>query len=308
MDMETDMETGRETGRETAAAKDTDRGTATIPRFDAGVSAEALADALRECGCAIVERLVPDELCDRILSELTPHLETTPVGGDDFTGANTRRTGALLARCPSSVEMIAHPLILDVTDAVLWGPKTTFQLHLTQAITIGPGADAQYLHRDQWCFDFFPFPGDIDVEVSTIWALHDFTEENGATRVVPGSHTAEDPRVFRPADTQPAVMPKGSVVLYTGRTVHGGGANVTADQWRTGINVDYVLGWLRQEENQYLSVPLEVVRGLPERVQKLMGYAMGAYALGYVDDVRDPITVLQPDAGAGAAQSFGGTV
>src|SRR5207344_485177 len=122
---------------------------------------------------------------------------------------------ALLARAPSTADMIAHPLVLDVADEVLWAKKTTFQLHLTQAITIGPGADPQYLHRDQWCFDFFPFPDDMHVEVSTIWALTDFTEANGATRVVPGSHGTADPRAWTPADTVAAEMPRGSVVLYT---------------------------------------------------------------------------------------------
>ena len=89
-------------------------------------------------------------------------------------------------------------------------------------------------------------------------------------------------------------MPRGSVVLYTGRTVHGGGANTT-DAWRTGVNVDYVLGWLRQEENQYLSVPQDIAAELPEDLLRLMGYARGAYALGYVDDLRDPISVVRPD-------------
>jgi ectoine hydroxylase-related dioxygenase (phytanoyl-CoA dioxygenase family) len=83
-------------------------------------------------------------------------------------------------------------------------------------------------------------------------------------------------------------------VMYTGSTVHGGGANATEDE-RLGVNVDYTLGWLRQEENQYLSVPREVAAALPERVQRLMGYAMGSYALGYIDDVRDPICALRPD-------------
>jgi ectoine hydroxylase-related dioxygenase (phytanoyl-CoA dioxygenase family) len=262
-----------------------------IPRFDATATSSEVAVALRERGVAIVERLAPDELCDRVESELAPHIAATPTGGDEFTGAHTRRTGALLARAPSSVEMIAHPLVLDVADAVLWEKKTTFQLHLTQAITIGPGADAQYLHRDQWCFDFFAFPDDMQVEVSTIWSLIDFTEANGATRVIPDSHLSDDPRGYTLADTVPAVMPRGSVVLYTGRTVHGGGPN-TSSETRTGVNVDYVLGWLRQEENQYLSVPIEVVRTLPTRVQQLMGYTLGAYALGYVDDVRNPMRLL----------------
>jgi ectoine hydroxylase-related dioxygenase (phytanoyl-CoA dioxygenase family) len=276
-----------------------------IPRFNSSATANDVATALRERGAAIVERLAPDELCDRVERELEPHIAATPTGGDEFTGANTRRTGALLARAPSAVDMIAHPLVLDAADKVLWEKKTTFQLHLTQAITIGPGAEPQYLHRDQWCFDFFPFPDDMQVEVSTIWALCDFTEANGATRVVPGSHLDGDPRALTHADTVPAEMPRGSVVLYTGRTVHGGGAN-TSDQWRTGVNVDYVLGWLRQEENQYLSVPIEIARQLPERVQRLMGYEMGAYALGYIDDVRNPMHLLRFDSDANddAASSF----
>jgi len=192
------------------------------------------------------------------------------------------------------VELIAHPLVLEVADAVLWPSKTTFQLHLTQAISVGPGAEAQMLHRDQWCFDFFDFPDDMQVEVSSIWALDDFTEANGATRVAPFSHLpGVDARSVSPADTVAAEMPRGSIVLYTGRTVHGGGANET-NCVRTGINVDYVLGWLRQEENQYLSVPIDVVRTLPERVQRLMGYELGAYALGYVDDLRNPMALLDP--------------
>jgi ectoine hydroxylase-related dioxygenase (phytanoyl-CoA dioxygenase family) len=263
-----------------------------IPRFPASAQVDEVAEALGEVGCAVVEELAPPELCDRVSAELDPHVESTPPGRDDFTGRSTRRTGALIARAPASVEMIAHPLVLGAADAVLWPHKTTIQLHLTQSICIGPGSPAQALHRDQWAFDFFPFPDEVEVELGTIWALNDFTTQNGATRIVPGSNKAIDAGVFGPDDTVAAEMPRGSVVLYTGRTVHGGGAN-TSDQPRIGVNVDYVLGWLRQEENQYLSVPLEVVRDLPEPVQRLMGYSLGAYALGYIDDVRDPITLLR---------------
>lgn len=265
-----------------------------IPRFTPDASAADVVVGMQEAGVAIVERLASDELCDRVMSELTPWIAATPHGRDDFTGRTTRRTGGLLGRSRASAELVAHPLVLEVVDGVLWERKTSFQLHLTQAITIEPGAPAQFLHRDQWCFDFFEFPPDVQVEVATIWALTDFTETNGSTRVVPGSHEWEPVTPAQLADgveTVPTVMPRGSVVLYTGRTVHGGGANV-GDTPRTGVNVDYVLGWLRQEENQYLSVPREVVRTLPERVQRLMGYAMGAYALGYIDDVRDPMSVL----------------
>jgi ectoine hydroxylase-related dioxygenase (phytanoyl-CoA dioxygenase family) len=275
-----------------------------LPRFAPDTPAAPVVEALRTHGAAVVERLASEELCDRIDRELAPHLAATRPGRDGFEGSRTRRPGALLARAPSSVDLIANDLVLEVADAVLWPQKSTFQLHLTQAICIGPGETAQVLHRDQWAFDFFEFPADVEVELSTIWALTDFTEANGATRIALGCNHLPDAAVrdVDPADTVAAEMPRGSVVLYTGRTVHGGGANVS-DADRIGINVDYVLGWLRQEENQYLSVPREVAAALPERVQRLMGYQMGAYALGYMDDLRDPIRFLQ-DADADEAPTF----
>jgi ectoine hydroxylase-related dioxygenase (phytanoyl-CoA dioxygenase family) len=274
----------------------------TIPRFAADVGAEDVSAALRDHGVVIIERLADAELCDRIRSELEPWLAETPTGGDDFAGHNTRRTGALLTRCPSSVAMVAHPLILDVVDRTLWAKKSTFQLHLTQSIAVGPESPSQMLHRDHWCFDFFPFPPDIDVEVSSIWALDDFTTENGATRVVPDSH--REPHGVRYTDdaSVPAEMPRGSIVLYLGSTFHGAGTN-QSDRVRIGVNVDYVLGWLRQEENQYLSYSLDEVRRFPERVQRLLGYEVGAYALGYIDGGRSPMELLDPKR-AKAAQSF----
>ncbi len=273
-----------------------------IPRLDAAATAEEISAALIAEGCAIVERLAPPELCDRVGDELAPWIDATPYGEDDFSGPATRRTGALLARSDAAVQLIAHPLVLDAVDSTLWPAKSNFQLHLTQAITLSPGAAAQAMHRDHWCFDFFPFPADVDLEVATIWALTDFTEENGATRVVPGSHR-DAGGADRSAEAEVATMPRGSVVLYVGGTVHGGGEN-TSDQDRIGINVDYAAAFLRQEENQYLSVPLDRVRQLPERVQRLMGYQLGAFALGYVDDVRDPRELLDGDGSEPSRSGF----
>ena len=262
-----------------------------IPRFGASAEPTEVVAALKEHGCAIVEELVSPDVMAEVESELRPYIEETPFGADDFSGSNTRRTGALLARSRASQALIANPLVLAAVDGALWESKSSYQLHLTQAIAIGPGSEAQQIHRDHWCFDFFPFPPEVDVEVGTMWALTDFTEENGATRIVPDSHRTTG-MPFTPADTLPAEMPAGSVVLYLGGCVHGGGANRSNDV-RIGINVDYVLGWLRQEENQYLSVPHDIARELPEDIQRLMGYRLGAFALGYVDDVRDPIEVLR---------------
>src|SRR4051812_581745 len=254
-------------------------------------------------GAAIIEHLLDDETCDRLRDELAPWIDKTPAGADEFSGLSTRRTGALLARSVAARDLIAHPLVLDAVDKVLWPRKTTFQLHLTQVITIGPGSPAQQLHRDQWCFDFFEFPDDMQVEVGSMFALDEFTEANGATRVAIGSHRDKvDLKTAGGYATVPAEMPRGSIVLYTGRTVHGGGPN-NSDADRTGVNVDYALGWLRQEENQYLSVPPEIAKDLPDDLLRLMGYQHGAYALGYIDDCRDPIAALRPTEGT--AQSFG---
>ena len=274
----------------------------TIPRYGNDTNAETVSAALREHGAVIIERLIDEATCDRLHAELQPWLDATPKGADDFSGRNTRRTGGLLTRAPSSAELVAHPLVLDVVDRTLWPKKTTFQLHLTQSIAIGPGSPAQFLHRDHWCFDFFPFPRDVDVEVSTIWALTDFTEERGATRVVPDSHRTEDEVRYTPEESVPAEMPRGSVVLYLGSTVHGGGEN-RSDQVRIGINVDYVLGWLRQEENQYLTYTLDEVRTFPERIQRLIGYEPGAYALGYIEGGRSPMALLS-DEPLADTQSF----
>ena len=268
-----------------------------VPRVDGRTADVAdVARLVAERGVCIVERLVDDATCDAVLDDLRPHLDAVRPGADDFEGRSTRRVGGILGRSPSAVGLVANELVLDVADRVLGPDKSTFQLHLTQAIAIGPDSPAQALHRDQWCFDFHAFPPDMVVEVSTIWALTDFTEATGATRVVPDSHRSAEVTATD-ADAVPAEMPRGSVVIYTGSTVHGGGAN-RSDETRVGLNVDYTLGWLRQEENQYLSVPTEVARTLPERVQRLMGYSLGSYALGYVDDLRDPISVLRPDRGS----------
>jgi hypothetical protein len=276
-------------------------------------SPEAVAEAVKSDGAVIVDRLAPLALMDRIRDELASYMAATPTGPDDFSGSNTRRTGALIARSPACRELVAHPLSLATTGHVL-GHATNFQLHLTQVIAIGGGESAQPIHRDQWAFGFFPFPKGYDVQCNTIWAQSDFTEANGATRVVLGSNAADDGVVFHQADTEPAEMARGSALFYSGSVYHGGGAN-QSDTPRVGINITYNVAWLRQEENQYLSVPREVAETLPVELLRLMGYDRGAYALGYIDDLRDPIEAVRPgigrvgfgntDAKTAAAEVFG---
>ena len=259
----------------------------------ASASADHATAVLREDGATIIDSVQSHDEMDSDAAELAPWIASTPFGPDDFSGRRTKRTGGLVARSPKCRELVMHPLVLGTAERFL-DHATSFQLHLTQVIAIGPGEPAQTIHRDQWAFDFFPFPKGYDVQCNTIWAMTDFTEENGATRVIPGSNQFEDRLTFIENDTVPAEMTKGSVLIYSGSVYHGGGAN-RSQHTRTGINITYNLSWLRQEENQYLAVPLEVARTLPVELLRLIGYRRGAYALGYVDDLRDPIEVVRPD-------------
>ncbi len=271
-----------------------------LPVLEADASPDEVEAALRTAGCVVVRELAPASLLESIEHELEPFLDETPVGGDEFTGVHTRRTGSLLARSESFRDLAAHPVVVGALDHVLGDHATSYQLHLTQVIEIGPGEPAQYVHRDQWAFDFFPFPAGFEVECHTMWAMSEFTAANGATRVIPGSHKWEDKLRLTEADTIPAEMPKGSVLLYLGSLYHGGGAN-RSEMPRRGINVGYTLSWLRQEENQYLACPPEVARTLPESLARLAGYAPGAYALGYYGDLRDPMEALHGASKARAA-------
>ncbi len=263
-------------------------------------SADEIHAVLASDAAVIVDELADVEVIDRIAEEMAPFIAATPVGSDDFSGRFTTRTGALVARSPSSHGLIAHPTILDVTGQLLHRAHS-FQLHLTQVIAIGPGSPGQSIHRDQWAFDFFDFPADYDVQCNTIWAMTDFTESNGATRLMPGSQHLENSFEYTVADTVPAEMTKGSCLIYTGKVYHGGGEN-RSDMTRMGLNITYDVGWLRQEENQYLSVPREIAKTLSDDMLRLIGYRIGSYALGYIDDVRDPIEAIR---GRSGSMSFG---
>lgn len=268
--------------------------TLTVSRLDRTATPEEVAEALRRDGCCVVERLVDGEVLDQVRAEVEPHVEATRFGRDNFSGTATRRTGALIARSPTfRQQLVVHPLVLGTAKEVLGPYAPRIQLHLTQVIDIGPEETGQMIHRDQWAFDF-SFPAGMECLCNTMWAMTDFTERNGGTRVIPGSNHWDDK--LKPAyeDTLGIAMPKGSALFYTGSVYHGGGAN-NSDERRLGINVAYTLSWLRQEENQYLACPPEVARDLPIGLLRLIGYSMGGYALGYFGDVQDPLEALGID-------------
>lgn len=254
------------------------------------VSASEVVQCLREHGYAIIDKLVPGTAMDRIAEELEPYTAVTPFGPDSILGRRTKRTGGLIARSMGARELILNPTILETTRSFL-SHATTFQIHCTQVVSIHPGARAQTLHQDEVAWDMFPFPNDYHVQCNTLWAMTDYSEKMGATRIVPGSHRAGRSVEFEIEASFPAEMEKGSVLIYDGKVYHGGGANCS-DQVRSAINLTYALGWLRQEENQFLSCPLEIASTLSEELLRLMGYQCGAFALGYVHGFEDPMTVL----------------
>ncbi|MEM8924823.1 MAG: phytanoyl-CoA dioxygenase family protein [Actinomycetota bacterium] len=261
-----------------------------LRRFEPDTDPERIAEHVRRYGYAIVDDVAPTGLLDRIDAEARPWIDASDPGRDVYDGRHTRRTGALVARVPAVRQLIMHPLALGVAGHVM-AQATTFQLHLTQLIAIGPGESAQQLHRDQMAFDFYPFPPDYHAQCNTMWALTDFTAENGATHVAPGTGAMDDETAAAVAPLQ-AEMRRGGVLFYDGKVLHGGGANRSTGD-RVGINLTYCVGWVRQEENQYLACPPEVARTLDDDLLRLMGYQQGAFALGYVGDQTDPQAALR---------------
>lgn len=261
-----------------------------LTHFDPTTDPTVVAAFLREHGYAIVDDVIDEATMDALDAEATPWIDGSAAGRDEYDGRHTRRTGMLIARCPTSRLLVNHPLAVGVARELL-AQATTIQLHLTQIISIAPGETAQKLHRDQMAFDFYPFAADYHVQCNTMWALTDFTAANGATQVIPDSSAVDDATGLAMPLFQ-AEMRRGSVLFYEGKVLHGGGANVS-DGERRGVNITYAVGWVRQEENQYLACPPEVARTLDDDLLKLMGYQQGAFALGYVGDQQDPLSLLR---------------
>ena len=207
----------------------------------------------------------------------------------EFYGARTIRFDGLPAKSKTFWTIMEQSFMTRVADELLLPNCDDYLLNTGQLIQIGPGETVQSLHRDEDAWSYYKQPKPL-LEVEAMFALTDFTVENGATQVVPGSHLWEPDREAQPDEIQRAVMGAGSALLYLGNAIHGGGANTTTDQWRRGMFFGFVVGWLRTEENMFLTVPLEAVRAMPTRVQELLGYKAHG-AIGVVD-VGSPMALL----------------
>ena len=239
---------------------------------------------LEENGYVILEGVLDREQQKALRGALEPHFERRLFGRNPFEGHNTQRVYGLLAKSRLFDALVAHPAVMAACEATL-GPG--FLLSVAHAILIHPGEVAQSLHHDD---SFYPLPRPRKaLGVSTIWALDDFTEDNGATRIVPGSHRFHGEEADESA-AQPVIMPAGSVLIFLGTLYHGGGANRSAGT-RLGLTIQYCPPWARQQENFILGVSADEVPDLSPRLQELIGYGIHPPFMGHVDG-RHPLKAL----------------
>ncbi|MCH2169713.1 phytanoyl-CoA dioxygenase family protein [Myxococcota bacterium] len=255
------------------------------------LDARALAECIRETGFVILEDAIAPEFVTDLISVIDRLHDDlgTPFGTNEFLGERSRRIFNLLTRDPLFRHVPTHPAVLSVAQAVL-DPECL--LSSLTAIEMNPGETAQPLHADDGSYRIpKPHPA---YNCIAIWALTDFTPENGGTLVVPGSHLRErGPSRSESVPTESITMRAGSVVVYHGSLWHGGGANLT-EQRRMGIVCNYCAGFLRQEESQLLAIPPEQVAEFTPELRKLVGYGTYRGLLGHVDQ-RDPASLVDPD-------------
>ena len=256
-----------------------------IKHVSADTPVEDILSILEEDAGLIIDDFLTSESINLIKEDLKPYLTVTRNGQDEFTGFETKRVGALMARSKTCQDLALNPLINNMADGFLGPHCENYQLHFTSAIQIGPSETSQILHRDRGVWGGF-IPRRIETQLSTVWAISDFTQENGATQAVPGSHRWDKNREPLPEEIAYAEMKAGSVFIYTGSVLHGGGTNNT-DSPRLGVFLHYAPGWLRQEENQYLSCPPSIAKDLDPKLRDLMGYSQGGYVLGFYTDPTD---------------------
>lgn len=246
-----------------------------------------------ERGYTVVEGAIDLDLVDALVDDLDRLVHDLAVvpASNAFEGTRTTRVYNLLAHGPHFEQIPVHPTILPICEGVLDPGLLVSSL---SSIAIGPGETAQPIHADD---QVLPLPKPHPATVcNTMWALTDFTEANGATRVIPGSHRADhSPDLARAYDSVPAEMPRGSVLVWHGSLWHGGGANTTS-QRRIGIAMNYCAGYIRQQENQQLGISRETVARFPRRLQELVGYGIYRGLIGHIDKQVPAAVLLGSDA------------
>lgn len=278
---------------------------APLVTLPASATIDQVADVLRRDGGVIIANMIDSTVLERFSADLEPFLSRVPFGEKSFTGARTRRCAALFAKSLATADLLMQPHFLGACEQILADDfsypvaggtatvRTTLQVSVTQAIQIWPGQVAQRLHRDDY-LHHRRHPGP-DSQVQVLYAATDFTAQNGATLVVPGSHLWDDTRVPCLDEAVPALMSRNSGLIYLGSTYHGGGQNRTENELRTAVIISLARGYLRQEENQYLVVPLDTVRRYPPRIQQLLGYALSPPFCGWIEMCDPSVAITEND-------------
>lgn len=276
-----------------------------IPRMRRADDPDEIAAALTEHGAVIIEDFLGADVVAAVNAEVGPLVDADdPTQREfvnpfiaDFFGQKVKHLTGLASHSRTFVDdVLLHPLYDDLCGRILGPSCAEWTLNIGHLLQRGPGAQQQYVHRDQDVWNFLPTPHP-EVQVASIVALTDFTADNGATRVVPASNHWDGDRYPTDDELEVAEMPAGAAIIYLGSTFHAGGTNRTGDEWRRGFHLSFVVGWLRTEENNTLSTPPDTARTLPRRAQELIGYkahdaiASGGGYLGTVD-VRHPADLL----------------
>lgn len=272
---------------------------AQIEHVQRSIEPEALCNLLERDGAVIMEDALTATQLEDLNAELDGRVAATTPGLEhpdheffvEFYGTSTIRIDGLPAKSATFVDLMLSPLLTRVADHFLLPNCKDYLFNTGQLIQIGPGETAQMLHRDEDAWKYCPKPKpQLEVEVEAMFALSDFTTMNGATHIIPGSHRWPPDRAAEPEESVQAEMKAGSAVFYLGSTFHGGGTNRTEHEHRRGVFLGYVVGWLRTEENTFLTVPIDQVRDMPVRAQELLGYKSHT-GIGVVD-VGSPMKLL----------------
>ncbi|WP_336331390.1 phytanoyl-CoA dioxygenase family protein [Pseudomonas putida] len=290
-----------------------------LSTVSAAASIEQVVEIIRRDGAVIISDFVSPDTLKALTAELDIYLNATPCGVDPyFAGTQTRRVARIIGRSDTAVEVALNPLFIGAARKILQTPthvwvgsdrveiEPDIQLSITQAIQIGPGQGLQPLHRDDATSLWRHPQYGREARLQLMLAISDFTEENGATRVIPGSHQWDDERMPTQEETIAAQMKAGSALLWMGSVYHGGGANASASP-RTGLTMAYDLAFLRLEENHFLSIPVERVRQLPAEMQRLLGWSASSTLLGWVEidgQMRDPQELLNMPAFSEPGKGF----
>jgi ectoine hydroxylase-related dioxygenase (phytanoyl-CoA dioxygenase family) len=274
-----------------------------LRQVEVDAPSDQVANVLLQDGAVIVHDLLSREVVEAINAEVQPFVDQADPDmrhlnpGVQVFHAQTRHVSGLAGKSPTfATEVMIHPLLMALCDIVLGPSCARYQLNLAHLLERLPGADDQFWHQDEIVWNLVPEPKP-ELQLASVIALVDFTADNGATRVFPGSHLWEAGRYPTAAEAVAAEMPAGSAIIYLGSTFHGGGAHIGSEP-RRGVHLSYTLGWLRTEENNYLAVPPELACRLPRECQEVLGYAVhdaierGGGYLGMLD-LRDPIELFE---------------